>query len=367
MRVERLYEDTISSLKGAEEQSCRESLGAVFALLEEVKRQIQDVLLPEMYKQSSDWKQRSQMHNERLELTIDEAASYLERVFVLPSRKNEYMYEIEDEYNRYIRAKFEVQCHAEAISFYQRLLTYLYGELERLVRIKEVFLSIHNENTNRICEMLNCMDMSMVEINLAEHVIRENNNVSYDDFSVRDFLSVLPAKALSGMVDIEQCRTALNNYVSSTPAYAKWQSMTIDDVLRAVSLDEVRDMVKCAMNRSVPFLRVDAARVNSVQDALYVCLPKIGLSHLMENDYERVGDCTTISMSTELQDCIIVYRWKLPVIASLVAETQRMGDACARASSAYSAYVDENLRKRMDEEEYSLFPKIMEQDDSKEL
>lgn len=357
VRVDRLYEETKSLLKTAEEQASHKSLGVVLALLEEVKHQIEDLLLPEMNEQLVILQRKHEEFHRSFELTMEDTVEYLGRIFPLPTIKEMYICAVSDKYNRYICSKFEMQRHNVAISFYHRLLNFIHQELARFYHIKDIFLCIRRDNTNEMNKILNLCDKSFVDVDVAEHVIHEGE-MSYNDVSVCDFLSVLPIHMLSGSEGIDTYCTALNNYVSSTPAYANWCAMTVVDVLDAMSEGELKHVVERAVYQSVPFLCIDARYFNDEQDELYVCLPNIGLSRLKEKDYYRdvVGKCTTISMSTELQDCIIIYRQKHPVIALQVEGLQQMVEVCTRMYSTYSAYMDENLRKRMDEEDFELYP-----------
>ncbi len=364
-RVEKLYKKTTLLLGDSVKQISSESVGVTIAFLEGVKHEIETVLLKNMNDKLVEHQQNCERLYELYGSILDDAEQYFGRLlFMMKSKKQGYLDAIAKAYTEFIKIEFEVQRHAAAIKLYQGLLDFINGELARFSHIKENFLRIQDNNNNLLMQMRQDVGKNSPTCrDLAGDLIMNLELSANESLSVSGLVTYMPNATLSADVELETLMDALHQYTYDSSTCTSLRSQTIDDVLNVMSKYEFDNMIRDAISKSLVLFDVDPSYNNhrmAEKDYLYFCVPNVQTSRLTKDAYYRqlIDPESIYPMSTGLRDRLIIYRQKCSLPVYALRGVERMENICRQMFPTASCYIDENLRKRMEEEGFQLYPQV---------
>ena len=355
-KVDALYETTKMAMIEKEEELCKSSLGNVISFLQEVKRQIVECFQKEMSEELLVHNQERNDAKVEYDATVAQLASYLKSGLFHP-KTDTYITAIKQHYHTCLLADLESKRRSAAIEFYAKMVGLIESELTKFNSAKEKFESIKDDNEVLISRLQNKVgSYDTVLINLADDFIKEVELKEDENIPVSGLIVKLPGQSLYHEATKETYQIVLNEYTQNLVACNSLRNQTIDDILNKMDQEEFEHLIRRAANLSRPFLKLD----RGMQEQFYICVPDVRTSRLTVNDYYRdIIDAEVANlMSTGLTDRIIIYRQKRPVPVFAIDGIDQMENVCARMQPLVSSYIDENLRKRMDEEHFSLIPSM---------
>jgi hypothetical protein len=195
-----------------------------------------------------------------------------------------------------------------------------------------------------------------VLINLADDFIKDVELKEDENIPVSGLIVKLPGQSLYHEATKETYQIVLNEYTQNLVACNSLRNQTIDDILNKIDQEEFEHLIRRAANLSRPFLKLD----RGMQEQFYICVPDVRTSRLTVNDYycDIIDAEVANPMSIGLTDCVIIYCQSGPVPVFAIDGIDQMENVSARMQPLVSSYIDENLRKRMDEEHFSLIPSM---------
>ncbi len=355
-KVDALYETTKMAMIEKEEELCKSSLGNVISFLQEVKRQIVECFQKEMSEELLVHNQERNDAKVEYDSTVTQLEAYLKSSLFHP-KTNAYITEIKGHYYTYLLADLESKRRSAAIEFYAKMVDFIDNELAKHYSIKEKLESIKEENKVLIIKLQNKVRSdNPVLINLADDFIKEVELKEDENIPVSGLIVKLPGQSLYHEATKETYQIVLNEYTQNLVACNSLRNQTIDDILNKMDQEEFEHLIRRAANFSRPFLKLDRGK----QEQFDICVPDVRTSRLTVNDYycDIIDAEVANPMSIGLTDCVIIYCQSGPVPVFAIDGIDQMENVCARMQPLVSSYIDENLRKRMDEEHFSLIPSM---------
>ena len=355
-KVDALYETTKMAMIEKEEELCKSSLGNVISFLQEVKRQIVECFQKEMSEELLVHNQERNDAKVEYDATVAQLASYLKSGLFHP-KIDTYITAIKGHYHTCLLADLESKRRSAAIEFYAKMVGLIESELTKFNSAKEKFESIKDDNEVLISRLQNKVgSYDTVLINLADDFIKEVELKEDENIPVSGLIVKLPGQSLYHEATKETYQIVLNEYTQNLVACNSLRNQTIDDILNKMDQEEFEHLIRRAANFSRPFLKLDRGK----QEQFDICVPDVRTSRLTVNDYycDIIDAEVANPMSIGLTDCVIIYCQSGPVPVFAIDGIDQMENVCARMQPLVSSYIDENLRKRMDEEHFSLIPSM---------
>ena len=275
----------------------------------------------------------------------------------------------------YLIADLEAKRRSYAIQFYAKLIELIEKEMVNLKDTIKKFDSIIDDNDIEIRELQNHIGNNQnVIIDLAEDTIKNVEVKKDENVLVSELIEKMPGKTLYAPATKETYKAVLDDYTASLKECEVLRAQTIDDVLNNMDKEEFEDVIRRAANHSLPFLNIDdhgillksTNRTVGQEEQFYICVPDVSTCRLTKDEYYRdvIHSELAETISTGLTDRIIIYRQKRPVPALAIGGLDTLKIPYDKEQERVSFHIDEQLQKRMDEEEYSFQPKNQNQDEA---
>lgn len=373
-KVDLFFEEITKKLVEKEKELCNKSLELNKDFLLEVKGQINDIFMCDMRNELQDWEAERKNADADLKSQVEQLEYYLNHG-LFHNKTDNYVSLIKSYAQNYLVADLEAKRRSYAIQFYSKLAEFIDGELNRVQETINKLKSIKDDNDKEIRDIQNHYGNSRtIVIDLAEERIK-NVEVDKDDIVlVSDFVDKLHNKNLYETATKEEYVEILKSIASGLKGSAVIRTETIDDILNAMSEEEFNEVIQRSANHSKPFLNIDdhgillksTSRTVGQQEQFYICVPDVDTCRLTKDEHFRdiISSEEAETISTGLNDRIIIYRQKRPVPALAIGGLDTLRIPYERELERVSFHMDDFLEKRMNDEEYSFEPKKKNQDDA---
>lgn len=350
------------------------SVGLANEFLKEVKSQIENIFLQEMREEQKQWEADKQNADAELQSQIENLQMYLSKGMFHGKTEN-YLTVIRSSAQDSLTARIEVKRRAYAQSFYSLLIEYLNKELKQVEENVRKLNAIKDNNDLEIQQIQNCCGKNhVVEFDLADERLRKIE-ASEKEIPLSEFINLLPTQSVYDNNSQDTLKKALEQYTFSLKQYKTILSEDIDTMLDGMSADDFNDVVCRAFNRSKPFLQIADGGYKlsngmpiGKEELFYICVPDVKTNRLTRDDYYREiisADHANV-LPTGLHDRIIIYRQKRPIPAFAITGLEPMRVTYEKDMARVSFHVDEDLRKKMIDENFSFYPKDKDADEALE-
>lgn len=375
-KVDDFYTEVAGKLIEKEKELCNQSfsLGLAKDFLVEVKKQINDEFIRMMRTELTDQADERNDADTNFKSQIEVLNSYLNHG-LFHGKTDSYLSLIKTYAQNYLTADLEAKRRSRAIQFYAKLIELIDKEMVNLNNTIEKFASIIDDNDIAIRELQNHTGNSQnVIIDLAEDTIKNVEVKNDENVLASELVDMMPGKTLYAPATKETYKSVLDAYTANLAKCSLLRSQTIDDILNGLSKEEFEDVIRRAANHSLPFLNIDdhgillksTNRTVGQEEQFYICVPDVATCRLTKGEYYRdiIRSELAETISTGLTDRIIIYRQKRPVPALAIGGLDTLKLPYEKDQERVSFHIDEQIQKRMDEEEYSFQPKSQNQDEA---
>ena len=219
----------------------------------------------------------------------------------------------------------------------------------------------------------------LFEIDLTKPYL-EHVEVNPSDINISQFVLTLPDNYKISNFDTlnpDAVAEYMLNYASSLSSGGAWESMSVEDALAKLPQEEATQIIQKAIALSSPMcaLNFDGYISKDLINYYFVGVQEQSATKL-KGQIVDLNNCIPGTQTFEAQfasigsrDRIVIYHQYgvFPTFALAGANTYRnQHDREASRPIAYSCFIDEDIRKKMERENYSLWPKE-QTDDSLEL
>ncbi len=272
----------------------------------------------------------------------------------------------------------EIARRTSAISFYTTLTTGIQDQLTRVNNLNVSLIALYNKLIDYSGKITNGIGSQgqTFQIDLAQKS-KDQVNVDPKDILIADFVKAMKSDvgilALSEL-DSQSLENKVLSYTNSLRVAKKWCQTSIDEIIDGMDEATFDKLIKDAISKSLPLFRADACGYQPIVnpcDAYYIGVPKKEVSRLCKDDkfVTYIDGTPNVSyINIGGKNRIIIYRQfgVVPVYELLnikrwenVYSNPRFGNRCY--------HIDKNLETRMLREEFSVFPKVVTDDDILEL
>lgn len=332
-----------------------------------IVRQV-NLFVQEMTDEKEELNEKIPTDENRLKSAIAELKSYSDKFIKSKSKQRELIDDVKNIAKALLKKRVEIIRRTGAIQFYNSLLNELVDEVTVITNIKNMLVKVSQDISQSLSEHRNSKSsLNTVDVDLTEEswdLIKVND----ESIVISQFFNLLHKQNLYNVTRLEDISEALDTYVKSFNEYKMWENMTIDDVINQKSEEQFKLIIKRAMDKAVPFLKINGhGKLTSsaqleIQHAInryyFVCLPNKENSRFTRDDYfKKLNDSTlNISFSTTgMTDKIIIYRQDGTIPAFAIDGIELFNKDSYRSSISY--HFDHNIERRMKEEKYQLMPK----------
>lgn len=272
----------------------------------------------------------------------------------------------------------EINRRQGAITFYTWLLQEMSEMQQKLNDIEAVIRSACQILRNNIVKTNNDLSAprGLFEIDLTQPYVNKVD-VQASDININQFVQTLPTDTeifSFDKLDAETVAGYMYRYASTINSGALWESMSVEDALAKLPKDEVEKIIRCAIDLSSPMCPLNyGGYINKAPHDYYFIGVQEQSSTKLDGDiisfkeYVSTGDIVFSSIGS--RDHIVIYHQYgvFPTFAIAGTNTYRMAhDKYMTRPTAFSCFIDEDLRVTMAREGFSLLPPERS-DDSLEL
>lgn len=284
--------------------------------------------------------------------------------------KAQLMEEVCDTVRRLATMRREIKRREMAREFYNAMDAML-SEFYQRIDIVASNLNTAREGSNRAIESLRQQigATSFFQFDLAvgeaEKVACETSDVSLHDF-VETVMKPLGGIAAFADMTGDETAEALDRYTSGLPKGAALAGRTVEDVLRGLPANELRELLRRAINKSLPLFTYnyhgyDADVRQQPMDAFYVGVADDKVTYLRHDDVfqELVPNGSKVDFSgIGITDRIIIYRQigVLPAFTISALDAYEPEYDRFEADKPCTSHWDAGVCSRMAKERFSLMP-----------
>lgn len=336
-----------------------------------VKSQI-DIFINEMRNEKQELTEKQPSYITAVNASIDELKTYSSKFFQSKAKREELEEDIRTTAQNLCICKREITRRDAAITIYTSINQMLADVTSRIVEIernlknaKELLRTDLSKQQNNVGN-----GMQTFQIDLSQELSKALE-VKSDEMLVSDFIKTLDLEGKIynfNEISYNEIKDLLISYTRNLPSSKEHRNTTIDDVIDKLSEEEFKQIIKKAINKSMPLLRYDYYGYSPEEkptDSYYIGVQNKNTSRLARNDFFKklvggsVGLCDFSSIGNT--EKIIIYRLLsvLPPysIASL-KECKLKYDNCR-----IDCHIDYNWQIRMMREEFDIYPKRTQDDD----
>lgn len=267
----------------------------------------------------------------------------------------------------------EIHRRNGALSFYNWLLSKMSQTEEKMKNIANVISSACGLIRNRIADIDNQLrsERGLFEVDLTQPYI-DMVNVTPGDVDVNQFIISLKNKnkEIGQYLNVTNKEVAddIMDYASTLESGERWQNMSVEDALKKLPKEEINDVVAKAIALSSPMgpLNYGGEIEPTLNNYYYIGVEEQSTTGLTGSIID-VDKCIpagemheTYYASVGSRDRIVFYHQYgvFPTYAISSAKSYRDAhDEYMKRPTAYSFHIDEDLRKKMEREGFSVRPK----------
>lgn len=352
-------------------QEC--GLGGVENIIVGLQTQV-NLFLNEMNNELEDLKDQLPKIESSLKIAVKDLSDYNGKFFKTRSTLEDFANSVMEVATRKAICEREIIRRNAAITFYNGLQTALIDMYTKIGNIKRMLVGISSNLTLKIAEIQNRVGRvsQTFQIDLAQQYVGQIQ-IKDEEIQVSEFLKGLTFT--NGIYDFDSKTTdeiisILLKYANRLTTSREFANKTIDDVLDDMQDDEFEQILRIAINKSNPLLKIDYRGYTPNEkptDSYYIGVPNKKNSRLNKEDrFKRSlhGNIDVDFAEIGMKDRVIIYRqlgvYPAYAISSVSSYKERY-DNCR-----YCCHFDINIYNKMQREDYNIYPKVAS-DDSIEL
>lgn len=334
-----------------------------------------EIFLGEMNSEKKEEEDLEIKYQTSLDTAIKDLAEYDGKFFKTRSKLDEKAEDAAQAARTLAIDRLEIARRTAAITFYNNLKKMLLDQYDLVKEVKESLLSVYNEFTQQLAAIQNQIgtEPKTFQIDLAQSFMN-NVVIAAEDIQFSEFVKSIDEMdkiATFGKIDNNEVKKLLLSYTRKLNKAQEWYKTTIDDVINHMSDEEFERLIKRSIRKSMPLFRYDYHGYQPKEmprDAYYIGLPDKTASRISKDDCFKnyVGGKVDVDYaSIGGNSRIIIYRLIGVVPAYTLAGIPTYKseyDAFTRFS-----HMDSALKRRMDDEEFSLTPKRSTDEDLLDL
>jgi len=352
-------------------QEC--GVGGVENIIVGIQAQV-NLFLGEMNGEVEDFKELLPKIESSLKIAIKDLSDYNGKFFKRKATLEEYANNVMEVATRKAICEREIIRRNAAITFYNGLQTLLIDIYTKIGNIKRMLMGISSILTNKIAEIQNRIGKASqtFQIDLAQKYVGQIQ-IKDEEIQISEFLKGLnfsnqiydfDTKKSEDIIDV------LLKYVNSLTTSKELSNKTIDNVLNEMSEEDFEQILRIAINKSNPLLRVDYRGYTPNErpsNSYYIGVPVKKDSRLYKNDnFKQLlqGNIDVDFASIGVKDRVIIYRQLGVLPAYAISPLVTYKDKYEQCNCC--CHFDINIYNKMQREDYSIYPKVAS-DDSLEL
>lgn len=332
-----------------------------------ITRQI-DLFVNEMTQEKDELESAVSGLEGKQKAAVEELKRYADKLFKTSSKLEERIEDVKTAVKAVVRTKIEIMRRQLAVQFYNGLLKKVEEEYARVCNIKNLLKKQADEISLELTRRRNQgASINTVEVDLSEESW-DLIDVKDDVLVIPEFIKCLPSQDLYFLSDSAELTVGLDAYTQQLPAFKLWEDKTIDDIINEKDDDQFAQIVKRAMDKAMPFMKINGKGKlttrgkKEIQQAInryyFVCLPDAKNSRFTREDkFKKMNDAAlNVSFtSTGLKDRIIIYRQDGTVPAFAIDGVELYERDGGRSETNF--HFDANIADRMKAEHYQMMPK----------
>ena len=352
-------------------QEC--GVGGVENIIVGIQAQV-NLFLGEMNNEVEELKEQLPKIESSLKIAIKDLSDYNGKFFKRKSTLEEYANSVMEVATRKAICEREIIRRNAAITFYNGLQTLLIDAYTKIGNIKRMLMGISSDLTNKIAEIQNRIGRASqtFQIDLAQKYVGQVQ-IKDEEIQIPEFLKGLN---FSNKIfdfdtkDTDEIIDVLLEYTNGLTTSKELANKTIDHVLNEMNEEDFEQILRIAINKSNPLLRVDYRGYTPNEkpsDSYYIGVPVKKDSRLYKNDsFKQLlpGNIDVDFASIGVKDRVIIYRQLGVFPAYAISPLVTYKDKYENCNCC--CHFDINIYNKMQREDYSIYPKVAS-DDSLEL
>lgn len=349
------------------------SFGPVYAMefIDQVRLQI-NICLKEMRKEREDFQNTVVAHESAIRTAIEEYNDANKKIFGRARAVADAEENLCAVVNNAVVNDREIHRRNGAITFYNWLMQEMSETLKKLDDIETNVRSACQILRNNIASISSNLmaPRGMFEIDLTQPYV-DKVAVSPDNVNINQFVQSLPKGIEIFKFDTLTARKIADlmlEYTDSLPSGQAWEAMSVEDALKKLPKDQIKNIVDKAIALSSPMCPLNyRGYINPTLNNYYYIGVREQSTTGLKGDIIDIEKCIPAGEQHEVsfasigsRDRIVFYHQYgvFPTFAIAGTDSYRHAhDKYMARATAYSCFLDEDLRIAMEREGFSVIPK----------
>ena len=365
--TDRIEEEFHNLLVDTINQEC--GIGLTKQVIASIRAQV-DACMSEMQDELKAFQSKQGAAESSLEVAVKDLLEIMPKIFTRRGAKQEAKELVINMVNRVVLNEREIERRQAAISFYTWFYDILNKADAKIDSVKATLENIHR-NDSAVLSKLQDSIQRQTQIFQIDLTLPYINRVVVDDAEIDlgRFISSIPWT--DRLLDSPERPTSelsaiLHNFTDSMHGAEEWRKRDIEGALRELPENELREKFLFALEQSSPLINLDfkGKMHRAIPDYYFIGVPDKENTFLKNGPVDFQGlidgvvDCNFVSIGGT--DRIVIFRQYgvfPPYAMASVNDYRREYSQWNSGATAYSCHFDENIRRRMSRDGYSLDPK----------
>ena len=339
-------------------------------LLSTINGQI-DLFLSEMNEEKSNLNMRVRPLEGTLQGAMKDLAEYHPPIIIGKNRTEEKVEEVKAIVTNLAVTKREIVRRTAAISFYNGLKVEIEKYLNKLIDLRDRLNNLVTELKSEVNILQNNIGKGSknFQIDLTPNYA-QRIAINKETLLVADFIQAININGHRGdILDLLNCnqetlKRSFLDYTVHTKEASQWTSLTIDDAIDKMDVNELKDVVRRALAKSEPLFPYSYQSVGmqpqkTAQQYFYIGVYDKGNNRLLKDGI--VQEMITSTSRPEFcsigsKDSIIFYRQVGVVPPYVITSLKTYEGKYDTVSERVNCHFDHVIEQRMARENYSLLP-----------
>lgn len=331
------------------------------------------IFISELKKEKEEFQDMEPKTISALDIACADLSDYDKKFFKKSSRTAEYADDVVEKAKQIVVCRNEITRRNLAINFFTQLQIEIADWEKKIEELRKKFTAAYASLTNDLSGIRNNVDRAVLtfQIDLSSDKLTETK-VRPEEISIKDFVRSLDNRDILAFADYDSdtLKGRLIRYTSRLETSRKLLDTTVDDIINGLDEESFEKMMTLALRKALPLFRYDYrgfAPTLLPNDSFYIGVPDKRTCRISKDAVKGVlkssSDVDIVSIG--MSDRVIFYHQIGVVPAYTLEQLPRYKeeyDSCPAA-----CYIDANLKRRMEKEGFSLYPKMEDENDSIEL
>lgn len=331
------------------------------------------IFLSEMKSEKESFQNMEAKLKSTLDIACDDLSDYDRKFFKKSSKIEELSEDVVNAAKQIVVNNNEITRRSIAIHFFGQLQIELSDWANKVEILRKKFEDVYARFTDDLANIKNNVDRAAMtfQVDLSRNRLTQTK-LRNEEINIPDFVRSLDNKDIRVFADMDAdvLKNRILRYTLNLTTSKNLMDTTIDDILNEMDDESFNRMISLALKKAMPLFRYDYRGFtpkSTPNDSFYIGVPDKRTCKVTKDVIkEHIKSSSDVDIaSIGMNDRIIIYRQIGVVPAYTIDQIPQYKEEYEVCNA--DCFIDANLKRRMEKEDFSIFPKMATERDSVEL